>query len=989
MADPISEQSIRDLVESLDRLVKTMADAQPAKRADKDADTSVKVAQTVSKSLDGLIRKMGRTAAASTAKQARATRDVGEEGVKKANETVRSAISNTAGKFSKLASNADLLTDAFGVASKAIKDMAKNVYKGNTQMTPYAQSITNALDQISNMALVLGPKGLIIKGIIKAANMIAEPAIKQADAQYAAYKELQKFGAATADGIDDVFRMSQAMNIGQEELQKFTQLVAANSQGLAMFRGTVGQGAKDMANMNQILGEEGITQQLLNMGVSIDEQNESIGAYISLQTRLGLAQTKTVAELAKSAAEYIKEQDKITQITGATRKEQEDAQRRAMAVEAYRAKINELREQGQEAEAERLQTLFKTLGTMPGGKELQAQMASAVSGFITETSKGAFVLSGNFQEIIDDTSLSTGQAIEKLGKSFEQGEQTFRGLAQVGQFNKALGLSYDELNTFIAASKNATKSYDEATKGQQGRTEGESSSTKNMAEFELSIINSRKALEGIAQMAVPPLTGAMSGLGKAIEVTTKGLHDLAGGVTGLNKNLSDSKEYRKAAMEGKAIDPYTGKIYDTKKPPPETGYGTGAASVKEEKMANTFTDWLDSFLSKVGLGGGGAAVSGGGAVGGGAVGGAAVPISIAPGDQLGKVSATWESGGKGSEAIGWDKKGGTSYGKYQIAAKTGTMDQFLKFAEQQGRGDVAAKLRAAGPAETGKAGGAMAQAWQQMAKSGELGDLEHQFIKATHFDPAMAKIKDPELKKQLTENRALQEMMWSTSVQHGAGGAAGILNKVYKPGMSQEELIKATYAERSTKFGGSEPGVRESVIKKRFPQEQASLLAMLKAPGGPMLASADETAKKPEAKPTGFTEAQQKLIDEQKKLAGVPTQKAAPGQDFIAEAKAHEGPVELRGLETLAAPAPIPTATPRMTTATTPGGGGLLDSLQSPIASTVSTLKDSVQAMMGGGSGETPTETGDPAAREMLGQLVSLGREQINGINRLIQNLTA
>ena len=324
--------------------------------------------------------------------------------------------------------------------------------------------------------------------------------------------------------------------------------------------------------------------------------------------------------------------------------------------------------------------------------------------------------------------------------------------------------------------------------------------------------------------------------------------------------------------------------------------------------------------------------------------GVRTPLQIPPGARLGSVSARWESGTKGSEAIGWDKKGGTSYGKYQISAKQGTMDQFIKFAEQQGHPEIAAKLRAAGSAETGSTGGKMPEVWKQLARSGELGDLEHQFIKATHFDPAYRSLK-PDLQKQISDNPALQELLWSTAVQHGgsgkrgSGGAGDIFNKVYKPGMSGEDLVKAVYAERSTKFGGSAPAERNAVLYGRFPQEQAAILQMLKT----------------QPKPSATTPAAE-LVDN---ISGVPTTPS-------------KAPV---------APTVPMTTVPAGTTAP-------LEGVQSPLSGSVNNLRDSIQNIAS--LGTIGKETGDMSAtNDLLGQIVSLQREQNTGINRLIQNLIA
>lgn len=197
---------------------------------------------------------------------------------------------------------------------------------------------------------------------------------------------------------------------------------------------------------------------------------------------------------------------------------------------------------------------------------------------------------------------------------------------------------------------------------------------------------------------------------------------------------------------------------------------------------------------------------------------------------LGSLSALYESGKKGSSAVGWDSTGGTSYGKYQIAAKTGTMNEFMKYLKDANP-EAYKRLAAAGPADAGK-DGAFAQEWQKMAKDGTLGNSEHDFIKKSHFDVGMKGIKNEGLNKLLSGNSALQDVMWSTSVQHGGKGASSIFNKVYKEGMSEEDLIKAVYAERGTKFGKSTAGVQASVAK-RFEDEQKRAIAMNKGGNAP------------------------------------------------------------------------------------------------------------------------------------------------------------
>jgi murein DD-endopeptidase MepM/ murein hydrolase activator NlpD len=349
---------------------------------------------------------------------------------------------------------------------------------------------------------------------------------------------------------------------------------------------------------------------------------------------------------------------------------------------------------------------------------------------------------------------------------------------------------------------------------------------------------------------------------------------------------------------------------------------------------------------------------------------------------LGSMSEKYETGGRGSGTVGWDKVGGTSYGKYQIASKVGAMKDFLKFAEQSGRGDVAKKLRDAGAeSDTGGTSGKSVDVWKQMAASGELGDLESQFIKQKSFDPAMSGLKDDDLRKRIEGNKALKEMMFSTSVQHGGGGAAGIMNKVYKKGMSDEDLIKATYAERGTRFGGSTAEVQKSV-KNRFVSEEKDVMAMLgmpagngvpgAAPGAPMVAGAQSGPRT-----TGSL----------RSALGLPEGSAGAGAGTGGLMGMLGGMLGLGGSTTGQAgitAGGAPGAIGSDISAITQAMEAQTAATQTAITSGMENLTTQLVDKLGGAGG-----TNDPAVPTLLGEILAAQRDQTTAINKLIQVSTA
>lgn len=200
----------------------------------------------------------------------------------------------------------------------------------------------------------------------------------------------------------------------------------------------------------------------------------------------------------------------------------------------------------------------------------------------------------------------------------------------------------------------------------------------------------------------------------------------------------------------------------------------------------------------------------------------------------GDLSAKFESGSKGVSAIGYDRVGGTSYGKYQIASNTGTMDRFIKFLKDKAP-EIADKLLGAGPANTGSQKGAMPDVWKKIAAADPSGfeKLQHDFIQDSHYDPAAKMIFEMTGVDVNSLPGPVREVLWSTSVQHGPTGASRLIAKAIDKLASSAEskgfpadLVKEIYGERQGQFSSSSASVQKSV-EGRLNREQNIVLAML------------------------------------------------------------------------------------------------------------------------------------------------------------------
>ena len=202
--------------------------------------------------------------------------------------------------------------------------------------------------------------------------------------------------------------------------------------------------------------------------------------------------------------------------------------------------------------------------------------------------------------------------------------------------------------------------------------------------------------------------------------------------------------------------------------------------------------------------------------------------------ELGYVSEKYESNGKPG-ALGWDTTGGASYGAYQIATKTGTMKNFLKFCKLRGYNNIYTKLTAAGDPNTNSKAemqtNKFAQTWVQLAEyDPDFKNAQHAFIQATHYD-ICAKVIKSRTGIDINSGKytvGIQNAVWSIAVQHGP--STSLINVLKgKQDWPEAPLIKTLYEERSNVdkwFKRSTPAVKAGV-KKRFARELRDCLAAM------------------------------------------------------------------------------------------------------------------------------------------------------------------
>lgn len=230
------------------------------------------------------------------------------------------------------------------------------------------------------------------------------------------------------------------------------------------------------------------------------------------------------------------------------------------------------------------------------------------------------------------------------------------------------------------------------------------------------------------------------------------------------------------------------------------------------------------------------------------------------------LSARYESGKSGSRAVGWDKKGGTSYGTYQFSSAAGTFDKFLNFMkefdpelfrkwEENLQSAIVSGKDNPGGYNVGSNDMRYAPVYAWSRTAGNMADrmlaAEQAFMKDTHFDPAMRNLVNKTGKTDWSE--AVQQAIFSGSAQHGGintivNNALASLGAKKGDAIDEEAFVRAFYNARARYVENipedkMDEKTRKSIITNRYPSELADVLAALKQE---QLARTQSSAQQPQ-----------------------------------------------------------------------------------------------------------------------------------------------
>ena len=481
-------------------------------RARQSADEAEKRDQSANKQL---LESLRDRRAADTNYAALVAREEAQQ--KQSGATFRAGLEKLAGSSVGAQQKVNALMgtlDVLATLGKSFGKFAGELANGNTKFTTLNPLIDSVAGALGDMAKAIPFAGSAIAGGIKIVAEGSKFVIEQLQKTTETFKELGEVGALTATGMSGIQRGFLESGMSMEGYKK---VIVSNSEALAKFGGTVGEGRDTLTRLTGSIVDSKAGDELRRIGYSADQIGETAAAFITQQTRLGLARNKTEAQLKAGTTSYAKELDLLSKVTGMSRTAIQKQQDAALSEGRFRAQTDEMIASGNVDGAKAIRNFQTVVSNVT--PELGAAIRDTTTGFTNSDAaiKGFNATGGQLGGIIDDLKnnvISEGEALARLQQATRDNEETQRNFAKAAGDTGDVFVKYAELSDFNRAviEGNTIK----AKIAQDAQIAGQDDLTNKTVEAQKQLEQMSRQLANFGFTAMPAAATAVRGFTTAL-----------------------------------------------------------------------------------------------------------------------------------------------------------------------------------------------------------------------------------------------------------------------------------------------------------------------------------------------------------------------------------------------------------------------------------------------------------------------------------------
>ena len=219
-------------------------------------------------------------------------------------------------KLGKTIESAEEALDRFwrgpvGKTTKALGDVAKGALDAGLAARKNRESFESLNPAIEGVASALSAIPIVGDALGKTLSGVGTFVTAELQRSVEAFQTLGSVGGVGAAGLTGLKDSARQAGLAFDQLAKIT---ATNAKGLAFATGSSAEGARAIAEITQ--AAKPFQNQLLALGIGITEQTEQFADFLVLNRRLNRAQTSDYRTLASGAADYAKQLNMLSRLTG-------------------------------------------------------------------------------------------------------------------------------------------------------------------------------------------------------------------------------------------------------------------------------------------------------------------------------------------------------------------------------------------------------------------------------------------------------------------------------------------------------------------------------------------------------------------------------------------------------------------------------------------------------------------------------------------------
>jgi hypothetical protein len=437
----------------------------------------------------------------------------------------------------------DQLNSSLQKLGSSMLGVAKAMKDGEQGAAVYNDSINSFADAIDSFLSKFGLLGQMLGTVLTAGARYVAEVNKQSDALFKTYKDLSSSGLADAGGMRTIFDNMQKFGYGVNELGNMTELLKANSKELSAFGGTAASGTKAFADAAGEIQRSDVGKSLQMLGKTPDEINKGMALFVKQQQQAGVSSSAIQANLAQKSADYIKNLDVLSKLTGDDAAKLQEKLDAAMAEDAFNQTIYELKKKAAagDAEAGRLASEYENAARRLTGEALK-EFQQGVGGDISAMGK-TLMAAGDAVGMIGKSSFTASGYIDTLTKGVVQ-QRNQQGELLKMNAGRDFMFAAKEMSDLESrnAEKTAQAQEDRAKAEQELQTKGLDPATKAQVELRIEQMKTRDEFQSLINKGINPVTKGMATLASGIESVTDKLPGsgtstgtkMGGGETGSN-----------------------------------------------------------------------------------------------------------------------------------------------------------------------------------------------------------------------------------------------------------------------------------------------------------------------------------------------------------------------------------------------------------------------------------------------------------------------